>query len=172
MKNNNQVIIPDSILKDAESMMDFLFFMDKDHANYEEMSIVNGLTQGAYFNDFKMMSILEDQVRWIVSMENKDQISSIEDGQGFVDHFIQIKLSDEFSRLIQETLTESEFQDVLRLNGNDHSCHTHDFCDSNQVMLDAMENLGITYDGSDSSNDLINEAWNISHRNNFSIKGE
>ena len=24
MKNNNQVIIPDSILKDAESMMDFL----------------------------------------------------------------------------------------------------------------------------------------------------
>lgn len=91
MKNNNQVIIPDSILKDAESMMDFLFFMDKDHATYEEMSIVNGLTQGAYFNDFKMMSILEDQVRWIVSMENKDQISSIEDGQRFVDDYVNIK---------------------------------------------------------------------------------
>ena len=92
MKNNNQVIIPDSILKDAESMMDFLFFMDKDHANYEEMSIVKSLLPGSETLSYQqMLPILEDQVRWIVSMENKDQISSIEDGQRFVDDYVNIK---------------------------------------------------------------------------------
>ena len=92
MKNNNQVIIPDSILKDAASMMDFLFFMDKDHANYGEMSIVKSLLPGSETLSYQeMLPILEDQVRWIVSMENKDQISSIEDGQGFVDDYVNIK---------------------------------------------------------------------------------
>ena len=97
MKNNNQVIIPDSILKDAESMMDFLFFMDKDHATYAEMSILNNPAIGSIIPSYQqrsyeeMLPILEDQVRWIVSMENKDQISSIEDGQRFVDDYVNIK---------------------------------------------------------------------------------
>ena len=72
--------------------MDFLFFMDKDHANYEEMSIVKSLLPGSETLSYQeMLPILEDQVRWIVSMENKDQISSIEDGQGFVDDYVNIK---------------------------------------------------------------------------------
>ena len=90
MKNNNQVIIPDSILKDAESMMDFLFFMDKDHATYEEMSMGNSVVLCCRSYE-EMLPILEDQVRWIVSMGNKDQISSIEDGQRFVDDYVKSK---------------------------------------------------------------------------------
>ena len=92
-----KVIIPDSILKDAESMMDFLFFMDKDHATYAEMSILNNPAIGSIIPSYQqrsyeeMLPILEDQVRWIVSMENKDQISSIEDGQRFVDDYVNIK---------------------------------------------------------------------------------
>ena len=94
-----KVNIPDSILKDAESMMDFLFFMDKDHATYEDMSLLgdfvgdlsDGIPPHAQISYQEMLPILEDQVRWIVSMENKDQISSIEDGQGFVDDYVNIK---------------------------------------------------------------------------------
>ena len=89
---NNQVIIPDSILKDAESMMDFLLFMDKDHATYEEMSIVKSLLPRSETLSYQeMLPILEDQIRWIVSMKNNDQISSIEDGQGFVDDYVKSK---------------------------------------------------------------------------------
>ena len=91
-----KVNIPDSILKDAESMMDFLFFMDKDHATYAEMSEIliakpYGFKENPWGFQEAMLPILEDQVRWIVSMENKDQISSIEDGQGFVNDYVNIK---------------------------------------------------------------------------------
>ena len=88
-----KVSIPDSILKDAESMMDFLFFMDKGHATYEEMEkflFFNSQEEAVIKKE--MLEYLEDQVRWIVNpMGNNDQISSIEDGQGFVDDYVNIK---------------------------------------------------------------------------------
>lgn len=64
--------------------------------------------------------------------------------------------------------------DVLTLSGvvarnraekNPHICHTHDFCDANQLMIDALMALGMPEDAFDPQSEeqthLINEAWTL-----------
>ena len=60
------------------------------------------------------------------------------------------------------TLTTDQVVEVNRLNATDEyqgACATHDFCDTNEVILDALESLGFEYDLG--LNSLINEAHTI-----------
>jgi hypothetical protein len=69
-----------------------------------------------------------------------------------------VELAKEFSAELRRTLTADEMDEVNRLNADEANpgvCHSHDFCDANQVMLDV---LGFAvFDAS--QNDLISQAW-------------
>lgn len=48
-------------------------------------------------------------------------------------------------------------------------CHTHDFCDSNQAMIDAFARLGVEYDTqSDAHHALGQQAWALAKKRGFS----
>ena len=47
-------------------------------------------------------------------------------------------------------------------------CHSHDFCDSNQAMINALQKHGIEFNGQDEAqHELINEAWRIAKAEGF-----
>ncbi|MBN8422479.1 MAG: hypothetical protein J0L73_26425 [Verrucomicrobia bacterium] len=69
----------------------------------------------------------------------------------------------------------NDISTVVALNaqeGNSPCCHSHDFCDANQTMLDAWQALtGEECEFSaddDALTALINEAWNIAKAHDFS----
>lgn len=79
-----------------------------------------------------------------------------------------------FCDVLNEWLTPAEKAEVLRLNNTEHNlsiCHTHDFCDANQAMLDAWElvfgkdeapsviTAGTTDDQKEFDNSIWNAAW-------------
>lgn len=56
-------------------------------------------------------------------------------------------------------------QIILR---NSNVCASHDFCDANESMIEALAKFGIELDcESDEQAALINEAWTIAKRNLF-----
>lgn len=82
------------------------------------------------------------------------------------------QLASEFKSVLSYWLTRDELIQIDLLNaGDDNSsvCHSHDFCDANQAMLDAMERHGMDFDPSDESQaSLINAAWTIAKQSGFS----
>jgi hypothetical protein len=86
------------------------------------------------------------------------------------------QLSDTFRRIMAQELSPQELVEIDALNVEYKQkypkrsiCASHDFIDSNQVMLDAMEELGIEFDPSDQKNaDLINDAWSLAKAQGFS----
>ena len=86
------------------------------------------------------------------------------------------RLSVRFSQILREWLSESEMAEVLARNAaetNPQICHSHDFADPNQAMLDAAKDLGFreidVLDGplSSAGIDLWNAAWNLAKSNDF-----
>lgn len=79
-----------------------------------------------------------------------------------------VKLAVEFSKCLLACIGQGELSEAARLNAaesNRSVCHTHDFCDSNQVMLDAMESLKV------SCNDLVvSDAWNLAYACGFFLQ--
>lgn len=52
------------------------------------------------------------------------------------------KIGAEFRSLLKKHLTDDQWRKMIILNQtrtNPHVCHSHDFCDANQVMIDAVE---------------------------------
>lgn len=47
-------------------------------------------------------------------------------------------------------------------------CASHDFCDPNQAMIDALEYFGHSWDVD--YNELINEAWEIAKSHRFDVE--
>ena len=79
-----------------------------------------------------------------------------------------------FSRLLADEMGEDNLWEAVERNDRDAErslcCHTHDFCDANQVMLDALAEHGILCDESpdaerclpaDEYMVLAEEAWDI-----------
>jgi hypothetical protein len=70
------------------------------------------------------------------------------------------QLAEEFDRVLRNDVTPKQYDEILRLNRteaySEGTCATHDFCDSNMTMLEAVQNLGVDED----DNRLWNDAWN------------
>jgi len=85
------------------------------------------------------------------------------------------KLSNEFTYLIQSYLTPKKLKWVRELNSYDNTCcHTHDFCDPNELMFLACDQLGINAGETEAErwsfyNGLWNDAWEESMRCNFRL---
>jgi hypothetical protein len=84
-----------------------------------------------------------------------------------------LELARAFSRRLQATLTARELAEAIALNKVETSpdvCHSHDYCDANMVMLDALADLmSVGADDVDleGSADLMNRAHNIAYANHF-----
>lgn len=54
-----------------------------------------------------------------------------------------MKLANEFSRLLTEQLGEEIIAGINWLNetGPEHICASHNFCDANEVMYEAFQNV-------------------------------
>lgn len=81
-----------------------------------------------------------------------------------------LNLSSEFSRILREWLSPEELAEInLRNSTPEYSgcCASHDFCDPNQAMVDALEVFGLDFHPKHC--DLVNEAWGIASRSGFQI---
>ena len=56
---------------------------------------------------------------------------------------------------------------VFEADGDHSTCATHDFCDANQVMLDAIESICGVADYHFAQNEMINAAWDIARKARF-----
>jgi hypothetical protein len=70
-----------------------------------------------------------------------------------------------FIMVLKEQLSPEEIQEVIRLNAaetDENVCHSHDFCDANMVMAEALKRLGVeARASSETSTRLWNEGWNL-----------
>ncbi len=87
---------------------------------------------------------------------------------------MRYKLAAEFSRLLVNQIGDENWQRVIELNeseANPAICHSHDYCDANQVMLDACESLGISVDNplADEFVAITDAAWSIAKSNDFDV---
>ena len=77
----------------------------------------------------------------------------------------------EFRRVMRERLSPAELDEIDALNAaeNDPSiCHSHDFTDGEQAIIDAFARLGIELDPHDCQHAaLVNEAWSIAKADGF-----
>lgn len=73
-----------------------------------------------------------------------------------------------YKELADETLGIINARNAEFEAKGDHStCATHDFCDANQVMLDAIESICGFADYHFAQNEMINAAWEIARRARF-----
>lgn len=82
------------------------------------------------------------------------------------------QLAAKFSEVLRRWLKPKQLEKINRLNRHETNksiCHSHDFCDANQAMLDAMEALGMSdFNPSDESlMELINAAWDMAKAAGF-----
>lgn len=79
------------------------------------------------------------------------------------------RLALDFSRIIREWHTPRQLRTVIMRNRREPDpsvCHSHDFYDANQAMIDALGMQGIRGYGP-SLNGPINMAWGIARENEF-----
>jgi len=78
-------------------------------------------------------------------------------------------LAIEFNAGLLACIGEEKFSEVCRLNkaeSSDGICHSHDFCDANEVMLSVFEKHGLNFPEFPASSDdaearLWNAAWDL-----------
>jgi len=77
-------------------------------------------------------------------------------------------LAAEFFRVLREWLTPEELAEINRRNSTpeySESCASHDFCDPNQAMADALAAFGMEFDPS--MCEYIYHAWTIARNSGF-----
>lgn len=91
--------------------------------------------------------------------------------------FSIISLANEFSKCLRSVLTPSQIREAVKRNKaetetlpkNSFICHSHDFCDANDVMMMALSNVG--FDGFDAENEdharIWGAAWRRAKENGF-----
>ncbi len=86
------------------------------------------------------------------------------------------QVSKKFSEVLREWLTPAEMDEVIIRNEEPRYkegelCATHDFCDANMAMFEAIEKVTGTEPDtqSDEFTKLFNEAWVMAKANKFSI---
>lgn len=81
------------------------------------------------------------------------------------------KLAAAFADNVAAYLGPDELAEANRRNAEETRpdvCHTHDFCDANVLMLEAMESQGIEFDPSSGPQaDFCNAAWRLAKAAGF-----
>lgn len=72
---------------------------------------------------------------------------------------MHVLLAEKFTELLRAALSPAEFAEMADANANETGpsiCHSHDYCDANQIMLDAITALDIV---NNYSHTLWSDAW-------------
>lgn len=85
------------------------------------------------------------------------------------------QLAREFSALILDWIGKDKLQEVVRLNSqetNKDVCHSHDFCDTNQAIIEVCEKYDIELfpddqDAQERVGEMVDSIWDIAKENNF-----
>ncbi len=76
----------------------------------------------------------------------------------------------EFCSVLHRWLDPATITEINRRNATPEygmSCATHDFCDANQAMIDALHSFGLEFDHHLMA--LINAAWHLARERQFAI---
>lgn len=76
-------------------------------------------------------------------------------------------LADRFTKHLRKYVGDENMKTIARLNQDKGGNHEHDFCDANQAMIDAWQELWPELEmdpASEEHADLINEAWDIAKK--------
>ena len=60
---------------------------------------------------------------------------------------IEFDVGDKFAALLREQLTAAEWETMCadnRTETDNGICHSHDYCDANVIMADAMDEFGLS----------------------------
>ena len=90
-----------------------------------------------------------------------------------LDHMTEA-LAKEFCAELRATITAEELAEAVRLNHEDGEdsdvCHTHDFCDPNQCILDVFARHGIECDAlMNEYTELMDAVWTMAKRADFAL---
>lgn len=79
-----------------------------------------------------------------------------------------VLLATVFASAIRYALTEKQIMEVNRLNRDvPDECGTHEFCDANEYMNDALNLLSLEFSSDETLLNLINKAWGIARLHGF-----
>lgn len=84
-------------------------------------------------------------------------------------------ISAEFSKILNNWLTPEEIEGVNLKNKTDEYikqgfCATHEHCDPNEAMIQALSKYGFEFDPQDERQmKLINKAWALSKQREFKV---
>lgn len=82
-----------------------------------------------------------------------------------------LKLAKDFTQLLNDELPPELIVKINMLNATapiPFGCHSHDFCDPNQVMIDAMAMQLVEFEAQDfEQGRAINQAWDLARKANF-----
>lgn len=79
-----------------------------------------------------------------------------------------VQLANAFSAILRQWLDPIQLAAVVTANRSEYNpsiCHSHDACDSNQAMIDALQSFGIDWNVDLCG--LVNAAWDIAKRSEF-----
>lgn len=80
-------------------------------------------------------------------------------------------LAHKFAENVRNTLDPTEFADVVlanKLETGSGVCHSHDYMDANECMLDALNHFDLTFDPANQDQcTLMNAAWAMAKKNDF-----
>lgn len=90
------------------------------------------------------------------------------------------RLARAFSETLKTALSDYQISEVIRRNritADKSVCHSHDYCDANMIMLNALKTCGIDVENNEDAwawvfdspegNDTLNKAWDIAKANEF-----
>lgn len=89
-----------------------------------------------------------------------------------------VDVANDFVLILQDWLTDDEFYDVQKLNAAEEDsdvCHSHDFCDANMAMQEAMKKRGFKCEGDPDVmrwGILWSAAWDHAKKSDLTLKGD
>lgn len=77
-----------------------------------------------------------------------------------------------FSNKLKEVMTDENMAEIVKRNHTeriDQICHSHDFCDANMLMADAIKDSVEGWESMSASayTEIWNTAWDIAKQKNF-----
>lgn len=81
------------------------------------------------------------------------------------------QLAERFCIILNEWLSEEEMEEINRRNATPEyavSCATHDFCDPNQALSDALESL--EWEFHPGLCEKLNATWDLARRHRFQFR--
>lgn len=78
----------------------------------------------------------------------------------------KIQLAARFKKFLIDEIGPEKYAETIELNRQEtdkNICHSHDFCDANMVMLEAVKSFGLDEDQAMEvmlHESIVNEAWN------------